>query len=69
MARNVTVTGTTYKSVVNNKGELDLNEIPDEYLKAFGGIFDQSTINRYQQSTVEKVKKLPDIRRGAGIKP
>jgi len=40
MARNVTVTGTTYKSAVNNKGELDLNDIPDEYIKAFGGIFD-----------------------------
>jgi hypothetical protein len=46
MARNVTVS-TTYKSVVNNKGELDLNDIPDEYLKAFGGIFDESVINRY----------------------
>lgn len=65
MSRTVS---SSRKSGVNDKGELDLTDVPEDYLKAFSGIFDQSTLTKFQQSTVDKVKKLPDIRRGVGLK-
>jgi hypothetical protein len=53
---------------VHKKGEVDLNEVPDEYIKAFGGIFESKAYEELHKSTVDKIKNLPDIRRGVGVK-